>query len=257
MFKLVIFSRSDIAGENIGKILVDKYKFNEVNEKLHRKDDLLLMQIDSEIMYLTEFNLKPEVCIVASKHSSESKMPCLTLHSTGNFSIAELGGNSKELGISPALYISTALKNLKKNSTHVECEICLEATHHGPTQLDFPIMFIEVGSSLNEWKNLNLCEIIADTIYETLTEKPEKKDVAIGFGGGHYCRKFSQIENFALGHICAKYNLCNVDGKIIHEMIKKTIPSPEYALIEKKGMGKEKKRILELLEKTNLEIKFI
>lgn len=257
MFKLVIFSKKDIAGKNIGKILIEKHKFEEVNENLYKNRDLLIMQIDSEVMYLTKLDLKPEICIVASRHSSESKMPCLTLHSTGNFSVAELGGNSKELGISPALYIAKGLKNLKKNSTHEKCEICLEATHHGPTQLNFPIMFMEVGSSLKEWQNLNLCEIVADSIYETLTNEPEKKDSAIGFGGGHYCKKFSQIENFALGHICPKYNLSKIDEKIIDEMIKKTIPLPRYALIEKKGMSKEKKRILELLEKTNLKINSI
>jgi hypothetical protein len=37
-------------------------------------------------------------------------------------------------------------------------------------------------------------------------------------------------------------------------MVEKTFPAPDAALVEKKGMGEEKRRILELLEATDLEV---
>ncbi len=258
MQKLILFSKKDIAGSNIAKILIEKYAFENVDNTTHKRGDILIKSIENEVVHLQEFELKPDICIVASRHKSESGMVCLTTHTPGNFSEAEFGGEDRKLGISPALYLQSALKNLKKRKSVAEnCEICFESTHHGPTKLEFPIMFIEVGSTVENWNNLAMCKIAADAIYETLTQEPEKKEVAIGFGGGHYCRKFSEIENFALGHICPKYALDKIDEPMIREMIEKTEPKPTHALVEKKGMGTEKQRILELLKKTELKTELI
>ena len=255
MQKLILFSKRDIAGSNIAKILIEKYEFENVDGSIHKKGDILVRGIENEVLHLHEFELKPDICVVASRHASESGMVCLTTHTPGNFSVAEFGGDNRSLGISPALYLQAALKNLKKSRSVAEnCEICFEATHHGPTQLPFPIMFVEVGSTVENWKSMTMCEIAADAVYETLTQEPEKKEVAIGFGGGHYCRKFSELKKFAMGHICPKYALEKIDEPMIREMIERTKPRPTHALVEKKGMGTEKQRILELLKKTDLKI---
>lgn len=261
--KLILFSNKDIAGGNIAKLIIEKFGFQEVEkeEKWARKD-ILISKVNEEILYLEEISpeIKPEICIVASRHSSKLGKPSLTAHSPGNFSKAKFGGRGRKLGIAPAFYLREALLSLEKNGKNMGYEISFEVTHHGPTQLRFPILFAEVGSTEKEWNDLKAIETVATTIFDILTNEPEKSIAAIGLGGGHYCRKFSKLaKEFALGHICPKYNLPNLDAHMLKEMISQTKPKPTYALVEKKGLGKEKQRILNLLEKTTeeLEIKLV
>ncbi|MCH8003742.1 MAG: hypothetical protein IH934_03840 [Nanoarchaeota archaeon] len=75
-------------------------------------------------------------------------------------------------------------------------------------------------------------------------------------GGGHYnhvANKAMLKGNLAVGHICAKYNLENLDENLIKEAIGKIIPKPKFVLLDWKGLGKEKASILEILDKNNIE----
>ena len=75
-------------------------------------------------------------------------------------------------------------------------------------------------------------------------------------GGSHYnhvANKAMLQSNLAVGHICAKYNLGNLDENMIKQAMKKIIPNPKFALVDWKGLGKEKQRILEILDKNNIE----
>lgn len=242
--KVVLFYDKDLAGRNIVKILKTENIKAEIIESRN------------EILYMKSLRIKPDICIVASRHKSESGTPVLTTHSPGNFGKADFGGNDRELSMAPALYLRDTLACLKneREKRDLPYDVSFEATHHGPTSFESPIMFVEVGSSERQWGDINACKAVAESISKLVKSEPEKIPVAIGLGGGHYCRKFSQIEEYAIGHICPKYNLHNLNALMIEQMISKTIPTPEIALVEKKGMGKEKQRVLELLEKTELEI---
>jgi hypothetical protein len=44
---------------------------------------------------------------------------------------------------------------------------------------------------------------------------------------------------------------------MVKQMISKTVPKPEYALVEKKGLGGEKDRIRKLLSETEMSVKEI
>ena len=232
---VVLFSAKDIAGRNIASRLENP------------------LEIPDSALYLEGLETTPSVAIVASRHSSKSGTPTLTCHSTGNFGLAEAGGNPSELGIAPALYLREALLNLKENPP-ADYEISLEVTHHGPSSLPFPIMFVEVGSTEKEWEDMQACSFVADVIRKLVNSPPTETPVAIGFGGGHYCRKFSKVSDFALGHICPKYSLPHLDAQMLKQMIAKTIPQPEFALVEKKGLGPDKRRVLALIEETELEV---
>ena len=61
--------------------------------------------------------------------------------------------------------------------------------------------------------------------------------------------------NLAVGHICAKYNLENLDENLIKDTIEKIIPKPKFVLLDWKGLGKEKQRILDILNRSNLDYK--
>lgn len=245
--KIVLYYLGDAAGGNIARILEEDKGVDSIRS-------------EESILYLEKLGgIEADVCIVASKHASGSGKPSLTCHSPGNFGSADMGGRDRTLAISPALYLRHALISMKEigGERKPRYEVSFEATHHGPTELVFPVIFVEVGSTQKEWGDLGACAVAADVIADLVQGEPEDAPVAVGFGGGHYCRKFSGIEDYAIGHICPKYNLCNLDEKLIKEMISKTTPEPEYALIEWKGMGGEKSRILKLLNETGLEIKRI
>ena len=95
--KLILFSRKDLAGRNIAEILRENYGFQELGESRWKKEDIGLAEVKGEVVDLDEFkDFKPEICAVASRHSSKTGSPCLTAHSPGNFSEARLGGENKK-----------------------------------------------------------------------------------------------------------------------------------------------------------------
>ncbi len=242
MSKTVIFSNKDKAGTNIAGLLRDEY-------------GLKALEYDKEILHLDGISNLPDssLCIVASRHKSKSGTPTLTAHSPGNYGAAQAGGRDRELGYAPALLLRKAAMLLQKNRIP-GYESCLEATHHGPTGFPFPMIFVEVGSSEKEWNDLSACAVAAGIIAELAASTPEVVPAAVGFGGGHYCRKFSSVVDYAVGHICPKYSLSCLDPVMVVQMIEKTVPRPEYALVEKKGLGGEKERIRSLLLETDLSV---
>jgi len=254
MSKIILYSHQDIAGENISKFL----KLNLSNVKIFGTDEKVinLKDLPSEIYDVV--GNKIDLIIVASRHKSESALPALCVHSPGNFSDAKLGGNEKTLSIAPALYIREAIIEFKKQQEQQQnistYDVTLEVTHHGPT-LNFPLMFVEVGSSEKQWNDLNACEITGNVIKKLCdTNLNKHTKIAIGIGGNHYASKFTKIlfnEDIAFGHIMPKYNF---NEEMIEEMISKTIPKPEIALIDWNGLnGEQRNKAVKKLELANLE----
>jgi D-aminoacyl-tRNA deacylase len=248
--KLIVVAKSNVASVNIGQVLQEKYPDINVFEIAGNVLDLDKHEKDFQ-------KIRPELIIVASTHRSEAKVPMLNCHAPGNWASADLGGKPASLSIAPALYIRQGILEFQELKAErkvlAKYEIGMEVTHHSPT-IDFPVMFVEVGSSENEWNDKNACEAAADVIYKLATEEPEKVEVAIGFGGGHYCPRFNKkLGEIALGHICPKHNADNLDEGMILQAYNKTIPKPDYALVEWKGLsGPQKKNIINILEKNSI-----
>ncbi len=242
--KIIIYSGKDPAGTNIVRLLDGSIPAQKIT------------LLEESVLYIDSLEKDCDLCIVASRHKSVSETPTLTVHSPGNFHSNDLGGNQKELGFAPALYLKEALMCLKleKENLELDFEVCFEATHHGPTSLPMPVMFVEVGSSPEQWENKTACTAASNAIEHIFENPAETADTAIAFGGGHYARKFSAVEEYAIGHICPKYNLENIDKAMVVQMIEKTYPLPETALVEKRGLGKEKHRIFSILEELNLDV---
>ena len=107
--------------------------------------------------------------------------------------------------------------------------------------------------------DLNACEITGNVIKKLCDtnlnkEKNANIKIAIGIGGNHYASKFTKIlfnEDIAFGHIMPKYNF---NEEMIEEMISKTIPKPEIALIDWNGLnGEQRNKAVKKLEQANLE----
>jgi D-aminoacyl-tRNA deacylase len=197
--------------------------------------------------------------IFATRHQSREEVHSLSCHTPGNWGKADFGGSDRELGISSAIMLKKAYLELKKYSSEVpDHEITLEVTHHGPL-INKPCMFIEIGSTQKQWENKKAGEIIANVII-SIINSPELngQKIAFGIGGPHYCSNFNKIlerTDIAIGHICPKYALSNLDEEMIKKAIFRTKEKVELVLLDWKGLGTEKQKIVDILKKLGIEYK--
>ncbi|MEK6923069.1 MAG: D-aminoacyl-tRNA deacylase [Nanoarchaeota archaeon] len=253
--KLIVICNKNTASTNIGKALKSNYS--------ELPDSVKILELDADILDLDKYKkkfdeLKPEIIIVLSSHASKANVDSFSVHPTGNFDTNDLGGNKTELSIAPALYLRTGLIGIHKHAKRRGCmeyQITIEATHHSPT-FNYLVIFIEIGSNEKAWNDKLAADVLADVVYDLVTKKLEKGISAIGFGGNHYSPKFQKMietQNYAFGHICPKHKLDNLNDKMILEMINKTIPKPEQAVLDWKGMNSlQRKNIIDILVRNGI-----
>ncbi|RMF30360.1 MAG: D-tyrosyl-tRNA(Tyr) deacylase [Candidatus Nitrosothermus koennekii] len=256
---LLVASKLDICAKNMANYIIENYNSELIKDNLYKIDNLHLILIEEEALYaewLEQFDV--DAYVFLSKHRSEKNIPALTSHFTGNFNKAEFGGNDKELAYTfPSLQKYYMINLYEKRDKLKDYQIVIEATHHGPTSLSKPSLFIEIGSSIEQWNDRNAIEIVCDTLIQTLRDIRYARKVAIGLGGTHYPLKFNKLlleSECALGHIAPKYALEFVDKHILDQMIDKSIEKIDNIILDWKGLGREKERLKDLLSSYNLEI---
>ena len=212
---------------------------------LYEKEDIVLARCKQHICYLEQLDdLGAEQIIVASSHKSEAGKPSFTIHSTGNFGKNELGGNARELSYTNGQVIRNIYLQMLTNEM-TDYMVCLEQTHHGPTQFKTPMCFVELGSSEKQWNDQNAADFLVDCILKGIRTN-EKAESVIGVGGNHYASLFSGLErDYAFGHMCPKYSLENLDETMVGQMASKTMPEPKKVIFDDKGI-KQKSRLKEL-----------
>ena len=243
----IIISKKDKAGMNIYENLKELEIPSNVKVYLREKESIDNEDIDEEI--------DAEYFIFATKHQSEAKVKTLCVHAPGNFLKNEAGGKEKELNWSMGNFMKRALIKLSELNTLEDFEIAFEATHHGPF-LKKPCMFIEIGSSEEEWGIKEAGKLIARVILDVVKNE-EKFKGCIVLGGGHYNqvgKKLMLNSDYAVGHVCPKYHLENLSEDMLKQMIERNDEKVELVILDWKGLGKEKERIKNLLEK--LKIKY-
>jgi len=166
---------------------------------------------------LEESKLNPDFLIFASRHTSKTARPAFLVHTTGNWGKeAAFGGDPQSLSLTSALllkagFISLIEKDLPTKLSGFSFDI--EVTHHGPTKLEIPLIFMELGSSKVEWgitdAGKSVAEVVINTIYRYLEfKKNGNNDIGLGFGGTHYAPNFQRLietKNIAISFICPKY----------------------------------------------------
>ena len=116
--------------------------------------------------------------------------------------------------------------------------------------------FIELGSEEKQWNDKNAASAVASVVRESTSIEGNFKS-AIALGGGHYCPDFTKLvlrTEWALGHICPEHALSFLDSEMLQKAIDATFPKPEAIVIDWKGLGKEKQRIVEMLSKQELPV---
>ena len=260
---LFIASTQDTAGMNIAKQLIDNYDFEKLSETfhknpihsktLHNKQTKLLF-VNTEIVdtqFLGDL-FTPELMVFLSRHSSAKGIPTLSVHTPGNLSEAKFGGKPRKVSISPACAMKNALLKMVKltDEQGLNYEVSYECTHHGPS-LDMPSMFVELGSSPKQWKDIKAAKVVADAAVAAVSDC-SSCSVALGIGGPHYNKKFTKLalnNQWAFGHMIPKYALGEVDVELIRQCIERTLEPVDSVVLDWKGIkGEHKPKIVTALD---------
>src|SRR3989344_474598 len=260
--KAIICSKKDEAGTNMHKYFL-KHGFRESEKefqgnKVYRKNEFELYLINKEQIYADEVNSIPaEAFIFASKHSSKAEKKSLTVHPIGNWSKADFGGKDSELIKTSSHLMKNYLISLNKwkEKLLLDFEVTFESTHHGPA-LTKPTVFIETGGTEKEWNDLNAVKAVCETIVNE-TKFEGKGTISIGLGGTHYASLFSKMalnQEFSFSHMCPKHCLEFLNEEMIEKAIANTMEKVEAIVLDWKGLGQWKEKVLELSESTELEV---
>lgn len=269
---LVVASNKDPASLNIKKQILTHYRFNETTARFQENmtyasqvngRDIQLITLNQESIYaqdLTTFFTGPELIVFISRHSSISGTPTLSAHTPGNLGQAELGGNPREVSISPANAMRDALKVMAKMKEELQLkyQVSYEGTHHGPS-LNAPTMFAELGSSPAQWNDTTAAETVAHATMEAISRfHSVSAETVLGIGGPHYNNKFTRMaleKEVAFGHMIPKHSVPQIDSGMLQQCIKRTLEKVEHAVLDWKGIkGDDKPRVIEMLNETGLHI---
>lgn len=263
---LVAASTKDIAATNIAQRLLEKYPFKPIsgsqNRPVYECGDVLLTHVDVDGVYAEglENHFNVESIIFASRHRSDSGTRTFAVHATGNpNNRADFGGVPRSLAWADPARIRTALAilNEKVSELKLSYKVSMEATHHGPTESKVPITFIEIGSGESEWNDKQAGEVAAEAVWRAAVT-PVKSPSAVGFGGGHYPVKHTEMAlkgEVAVGHVLPKYFFEEYDPDIVRQAIAKTVPKCSAVVIDWKGVkGQARGELLELIDSLHVRI---
>lgn len=262
--RLIVTSQEDIAGSNIFKTLPSlgfrergSFEGRPVLEK-GRVTAIATTERQTEAEHLDE-HFSPQYYVFASRHKSESSTKTLTAHTPGNLTgEASVGGKPRELAFSQPQAQKVALKELfaQKEELGLDYKVSLETTHHGPTSLLKPVVFVEVGSSEEEWRDERAVLAVARAALKA-AECQEDYQAGIGAGGNHYAPMHTRVVEetpFALGHLIPTYAIEGLDFSVFRQAVEKSGAS--FAYLDWKGMRREhREKILGFCSRLSLPVK--
>ena len=254
--QLLVAYNKDPAGNNMANFISkDMKKDGDIFRG--KKFDLVIIPTPAISADWLEEKYAYDGYVFLSKHAAESQVLALTTHSTGNFSDANFGGNKRQVAI-PHPYIQKSyIQSLwNKKDTFSDFQITIEATHHGPTALDKPALFIEIGTTEKQWTDTKLCDSVAQIVLDVMNNEQKVSPVALCFGGTHYPEKFTEElihGEYALGTVVPKHALEFLDEELFSHILKRNHMA-KVALLDWGGLGKDKQKVLQLIETTDLEV---
>lgn len=217
----VVVSRADEASERIGRHLLESAEWDEREDEKHsdgngggtyyRREGIELRTFDDLHIYLdgaaAAFD-DPELLVFASRHSGDTG-PLLTAHATGNFGPAEYGGGEGSLARAAPNALSAVREALE---THAPSgyDVGIECTHHGPSTVGCPSLFVELGSGETQWRDDDGAEAVARAILDLRGVDAHDERTVVGFGGGHYAPRFDRVltgTDWGVGHVAADWGL--------------------------------------------------
>jgi len=244
-------SQQDKAGQNIRhhleQLLDDPagtwqrpdrtYTFHETEERLIHAEGID-RQMDADLI------------IFISRHASTKPVPVLTVHVTGNYRAAELGGTPGTLTPTSPAMMQAVLRSLARHCPE-GYQVAYEVTHHGPTDLSLPSFFVEIGSTEKEWTDPVAGRAAAESVLSATTINAIP---LIGFGGTHYAVRETEIAlttRGAFGHIAHTREVPAISSEMIRRM--QELSGAVAAYIDRKALDREDlNRLVSLLDGISL-----
>jgi D-aminoacyl-tRNA deacylase len=270
---LIVASSLDVASINISEKIISNYPFQKLSEKFQdhpiyeaafegKTIHLVTLGTESiQAQNLGDFFQNPELVVFVSKHASVKGTPTLSVHVPGNLGEAEMGGLSRMVSVAPANPMRNALISMQnlRDKMQLQYEVSYECTHHGPS-LNVPTMFVELGSTIEQWNDKEAAGIVAHAAINAIKGLGQPAvPTVLGIGGPHYNAKFTRLtveDNVSFGHIIPKYALAAIDVQMISQCVERTMEKVEYAVLDWKGIkGDDKTRIKDILNSLNLPFK--
>ncbi|MFB6173126.1 MAG: D-aminoacyl-tRNA deacylase [Halobacteriales archaeon] len=209
----IVASRADEASEHVRERLLERADWETRRDAdggiYHVREGFELRTFEDLHLHLSEPDAAfedPDVLVFASRHAGETG-PLLTAHFPGNFGPAEFGGEDHSLARACPGAHRRVLGALAGHAPE-GYEVGMECTHHGPSAVETPCMFVEVGSGEEQWRDPAAAGAVADAIL-ALDPAPAERTL-VGFGGGHYVPRFERIvreTGWAVGHVAAAWAL--------------------------------------------------
>jgi D-aminoacyl-tRNA deacylase len=112
--------------------------------------------------------------------------------------------------------------------------VSYEVTHHGPTELDIPSLFVEIGSTECEWTDPRAGEAVARSV---LSAEPFSTISLAGIGGTHYARRETEIaqrSRAAFGHIVHTRETGCIDREMLQKLVQ--MSSADAVYIDRKAL---------------------
>jgi len=267
------FIETDTKWQDYSIFSLEKLSFEGKYANFFNENQIFLGLTTEPLIFLNElkFNnpkFNPDLIIFASRHTSMTARPAFLVHTTGNWSNnTDFGGNPQDLSKTSALLHKAGIESLREQIEKFnipDFSLDMEVTHHGPTQLDFPLVFMELGSSEQEWLIKEAGELVANAIVNAVFKYRDFRDgktqqVGLGFGGTHYAPNFNRLitnNNIALSFICPKYYIQELNESLIKMMINNTLEKIDHFIVDWKGTNSQDKRhLIPLLEEFDIPIR--
>lgn len=263
----VLFSSKNPASNNMAMRLMEM-GFSEVSGKAGRETENaeqetgcwgwkgnLMLDTGAESILDVPTGFQTSWLLVLSTHRSERKYPAFTVHVPGNWDKAEMGGEPRTLNTAYASRMKDLLRALAEKNT-LGWSVGQEVDHHGPT-CKLPIIFIEIGSSEEEWNNPKAAEIVAEAVMDSINEK-RLYNAFVGAGGGHYAPFFTRLmleSEDAFGHILPKYQAANIGADTLMQAKGKNVEKVDTLIYEKKSFrAEDRDRLFSMAKEIGLEI---
>jgi len=239
----LINSRQDKAGMNI-RYHIEKLLDTIVpggDQDQNRTYDFY--DVTERLIHAEHFDARidADLLIFLSRHYSANPVPVLTVHVTGNFGAAEVGGTPRTLAPAAPAMMQATLRALRKHCPE-GYRVSYEVTHHGPTGLSHPSFFVEIGSTEKEWTDPVAARAVAESVLSASSMNPVP---LIGFGGTHYATRETEIAlttRGAFGHIAHTREIPKLDEELVHAMMAKSGAVAAY--IDRKALDREELRNL-------------
>ena len=208
----IVVSRADEASEHIGEHLLDVGDFRQVDDSAYRADGFVLREVDDLHIYADDaasvFKESLDLVVFVSRHSGETG-PLLSAHYTGNFGEAEFGGDDRSVAPACPAAHHAVLGSLRQYAPD-GYDVAMECTHHGPTSVGAPSMFVELGSAEPEWQDPDGARAVARAVLDLRDAEAHGDRALVAFGGGHYAPRPTRIlaeTDWPVGHVAADWSL--------------------------------------------------